>query len=65
MFAGFGTLSGGAHLAGQRGDRFAFQLVSDEDFSYRPRQCRATLDAFGRKQSDAKLVDAAEKAENK
>jgi len=49
MFAGFGILSGGAHVAGQ-GDRSSFQLASAAKVFYGPKPYRATLEAFGRKQ---------------
>jgi hypothetical protein len=62
MFVGFGTLSGGAHTAGQNGDRSSFQLVSTAKSFYFPGQCRATLEVNARKQRDGKLVKPGEKA---
>jgi hypothetical protein len=64
MFAGFGILSGGAHVAGQEGDRSSFQLASAAKFFYSSKPYRATLEVFGRKQSDGKLINSDEKAKH-
>ena len=61
MFVGFGTLSGGAHKSGQEIDRTAFQLVTADKLTYRPRQCRASLEVFGRKPGEGKWVGSDEK----
>jgi hypothetical protein len=62
MFAGFGTITGGAHTAGQDGDRSSFQLVINTKTIYFPSQCRANVELMGRKQRNGKLVNLAQKA---
>jgi hypothetical protein len=61
MFLGFGTLTGRASAVGQEVDRTAFQLVSAQTLSYRPRQYRATGEVLG-KQREGKIEQSAEKA---
>ena len=62
MFLGFGMVSGRASVIGHANDRVCFQLVSEAEVSYRPRQFRASIEAFGRAQRDRKAVNWSDKA---
>jgi hypothetical protein len=62
MFMGFGTVSGRASASGQTNDRSSFHLVSENEFSYLPRQFRATVEEFGRAQRDRKPSNSSDKA---